>query len=646
MKKQTFRFVLVILVLVLAVVACGRRETPQANTQVSPTRTPAVKLTPGWYQFSNGNYVREIALSNGVLYAATGGGVVVWDLAARTSTKYTVLDGLPTNDIQAVTACPIPETRILFGTEYGLSIYDPGSSSFEQWSSNNSEMEDDQVSSLDCDAASSTLYIGYTWGLNKFNAAADTWQYLDEDAGLATDWVNQVAVIGSDTWVVSSFGVTQIKADGSLAPFTEDLGNIPDDDVEAVAGDADGNVWLAAFDGLMKYSGGEFKLYNHDTTADMPFLSSYTGVVVDSNGMIWAGNYFGSLCRFDPAGEKCLATYEDQEGMASSVSDLLINENGEIFYASDDGTGISRFDGSAWTAYRLDEIPPANQADALALTPAGTVFVGGDYGLMEFPSIGADQPWQGGDLDGHGAYAFFGTPGGMWVSYGEGVGFYDYGAGEWSFLESGEPGQGIASGSASAMTLDGRGRLWVGTSSGLTVRDGSKYTFYDLLNATEIGEQWSPRDVYSVLYDGKNVWVGASDALFRFDEKDEMTRWDAQSGDLFSLISPDFYDMALDQDGSILIAAGDRLLRFRSDTFSEVYQAESAITTLVVTKGGEWWLGTADSGVLHYDGSDWTKITTADGLPSNHFYTHSILVDDLGTIWFAPLQGGFARWVR
>jgi ligand-binding sensor domain-containing protein len=53
-------------------------------------------------------------------------------------------------------------------------------------------------------------------------------------------------------WIVSSFGSSVIHSDGTVEGFDEDKANIPDESVSSVAGDADGNNWMAAFDGLLK----------------------------------------------------------------------------------------------------------------------------------------------------------------------------------------------------------------------------------------------------------------------------------------------------------------------------------------------------------------------------------------------------------
>ncbi len=671
MNSKTNRMMCLILVLALVSMACKlftqatqATQAPQpthtpaaaADTPVPPTATaipatdtpippPTAGLDPGWYIYSNGNHVNEIAAHDGKLYAATGGGIVVWDLAGDQAVKYTVLDGLPTNHIEAVTACPIPEMRIVFGHELGLTLYDPAADTWEHWNDKNSGMSKTEIATLDCDSDSQTLLIGYTFGLDVFKAGEDSWNFYDKRAGLVTEWVAQAAIVGSDIWVVSSFGESVIHADGSVTGFSEDLENIPDENVMSIAADAEGNIWLAAFDGLMKYSDGEFKLYNSDNTDKFPFLDAFVGVVAAPDGTVWAGNTFGTLCQFDPASERCLAIYEDEDGMVDDLDDLILDEQGTLYYC-DDSEGISRFDGSSWQSFTLDELPPSNKYRTISMAEEGTILVGGDWGLWKFLSSQADEPWQEEiDLGQYFVYALFPTPEGMWVGHTGGGSFLAYESQERTEVPTGDPGVAIK-GSPQAITVDGKGRVWFGSGSGLTVWDGTNFTYYDLLNEEEKAKERSPRSVYALLFDGSNVWVGGYGALFRFDADDNMTRWDEEFENLLSLYSPSAYAFALDQDGSLLIALERKLVRYQDDQFTSVFETESSIKTIVVSQQGEIYLGTSDDGVYVYDGSQWSNLTTADGLPSNHFDApQSILVDDLGTIWFASEEGGLARYV-
>ncbi|MDY7080121.1 MAG: hypothetical protein SXV54_24840 [Chloroflexota bacterium] len=667
--------ILALLILALATLACGGSEAtetpapptkapalptntpvPPTETPVPPTPTPTPEPTPvaelGWHIYSNGNYVRQIAVHDDFLWAATGGGVIAWDMASDDVFGYTVLDGLPTNDIEAIVACPIPEPRIIAGTEYGLSLYDPDTETWELMTSDNSGMEQDSVDTLDCDPDNNTLMVGYTWGLDVFNANTGEWQFLDEDDGLVTDWVSQATVVGDETWVVSSFGVSVIHADGSVTPYDEDLGNIPDENVTAVAGDAEGNVWLAAFDGLLKFHNGAWTLYNSDNVDEFPFMDAFKGVVAAPDGTIWAGNTFGDVCQFDPIAETCLEIYEDEPGMASGLNDLIIDDLGNIYYC-DDGDGISMFDssnpGNGWQDLVLDELPVSNSYDAIAQI-GEYIYVGGSFGLQIFSAYDADAEWVLNDMEGYTVNTFHHTPEGTWIGHGAGASFYEYESETWiNYRKADEAGAGIYDGGATAITVDGSGRVWFGTYSGLTVWDGETYTYYDLLNEEEIADEMSPRSIRALLFDGSNVWVGAYGAIFRFDENDEMTRWDSELPGLLSVFTPSAHALALDQDGKVLLAVGRRLLSYdgERETFTEVVEVDGEIHSILVTDAGEVWLGSGYDGVYYFDGSEWSSLTTLDGygLPSNHFSGQSILVDDLGTIWFAGDDGGLARYV-
>ncbi len=448
---------------------------------------------------------------------------------------------------------------------------------------------------------------------------------------------------------MSSFGVSVIHADGSVTPYDEDIGNIPDENVMSVAGDAEGNVWLAAFDGLMKFRDGNWTLYNSDNVDEFPFLDAFEGVVVAPDGTVWIGNTFGTVCQFDPVTEKCLEIYEDEAGMVGDLDDLIIDDQGNIYYCSDN-EGISMFNGSSWQAFILDELPLSNSYRAIAQTPNGTILVGGDFGLLQFLADEADEPWEVVDLDGNGVNTFYSTPEGMWIGHWAGASFYEYENETWTHIRKGdEPGDGIYDGGAMAITEDGSGRVWFGTYYGLTVWNGDTFTYYNLLNEEEIAEEMSPRSVYALQFDGSNVWVGTYGALFRFDENDEMTRWDEDLPGLLSAFSFSVRALALDQEGNVLVAMGRRLLSYDAgrEMFSEVIEASDTIYSILATDEGEMWLGMGYDGVAYYDGSEWSSLTTLEGygLPSNHFEGQSVLVDNQGTIWFAGSYGGLARYV-
>ena len=665
---------LALLILAVAALACGggRVEAPAPPTPAPPTATsapptptpmpptptpmpptptpePTPVAEPGWHIYTNGNQVRHIALHDGRIWAATGGGVVVWDKASGEASLYTTLDGLPTNDIRSIAVCAIPETRIIAGTEYGLSLYDSATDTWKLMTPDNSGMKMRNVKSLACGPGDNTLTIGYSWGVDIFHADTGEWQYLDGDSGLASNWVSRVAVAGDEVWVTSPTGVSVIHADGSVTPYKEDEGDIPDENVAAIAGDGEGNVWLAALDGLIKFREGSWTVYNRDNVESFTSYDSLIGVAVAPDGTVWAGNMFGDLCQFDSQAESCLATYKEEPGMLDNLQGLVIDDQGRV-YCYDDKEGISMFDGSNWHPFLLDPLPVSNSYKAIAQLPDGVIVVGGLFGFQRFSAYEADASWEHNDMEGYGVNVFHLTSEGFWVGHGAGASFYEYESEKWTHLRKAkEAGEGIYRGSVTAIAVDGSGRVWFGTPNGLTVWDGETFTYHDLLNAEELAEEKRPRQVYALLFDGSNMWVGAYAALFRFDENGEMTRWDEELPGIIATFTLQPRALALDPEGNVLLGIGQRLFRYdaKKETFSEVMEVDDAIYSILATDAGEIWLGLYEDGIAHYDGDDWSLLTTLDGysLPSNRFKGQSILMDDVGTIWFAGGEGGLARYV-
>jgi len=621
-------------------------EAPAEDTEAAPTPTEAATPEPaaelGWRMYTNGNYVHQIALDDdGILWAATGGGVIAWDLASGDAQGYTVLDGLPANDVHTIIACPIPDPRVIAGADGGLALYDPASDAWERWTEENSGLESNEVDTLDCDPDNNTLLIGYDWGVGAFDAAADEWLHFTTDDGLASDYADELLVVDGDTWVASGYGVSVIHADGSVTAYDEDTSDIPSEDVNSITADADGNIWLVGWDGLLKFREGVWTQYNSDNVEEFPFLDAFYGVVAAPDDLIWAGNNFGDICQFDPEIETCLTIYSDEVGMVDHLSDLLLDDQGNLYYCGDEG--ISLFDGSGWQTLLLDELAVSNEYEAITQTPDGTIWLGGYFGLQTLSAEDPDAAWSHNDMGGYRVSTFYLGAEGMWIGHGGGASYADYAQLEqsdaWTNLEAvDEPGEGVY-GSVEAIAEDGSGRVWFG-GSGLTVWDGDTYTYYDLLTDEERAEEESPLYVHALLYDGTGVWVSTWGRLLYFDENDEVTMWD----ELPVGGTPYVEALALDVDGNVLLADASRILRYDGAKFTELAEADDTIKSILVGEAGEMLLGLEDKGVAFYDGSEWSSLTTADGLPTNYFGNQSILVDDLGAIWFAGSNGGLGRY--
>lgn len=613
---------------------------PGEAVSVPDKPKPVSGLEPGWSYYTNGNYVRGIALDGNTLWAATGGGVVAWDLAGGDVAAYTVLNGLPTNDIHDIVVCPLPDTTVVAATEAGLAVYDPNSDTWEQMTTENSGLEKNGVDDLDCDPAHGILLISYDFGVGFWEPAEDDWLFMGRNDGLISEFSDQVLVTEDEIWIVGPFGLSVVQIDdGSVTTYDEDNSDIPDENTSGVAIDANGDVWLAAFDGLIKFSGGAWKLYNSDNVEEFPFLDAFERVIAAPDGTIWAGNVFGDICQFDPAAETCVVLHDGEDGMISGLDDMIMDENGNVFYC-DNGDGISMFNGSSWMEMTLDELPQSNAYYAITQTPDGTIWVGGSFGLHTF-SVDNPDAWKHNDMDGYSINTFYLGEDGIWIGHGGGASYAEYGTDEWLNLSKAEEaGEGIYKGGVMAITEDGSGRVWFGTSGGLTVWDGDTYVYHDLLTDTERADKKSPRTVYALVYDGTGIWVGTWGGLFYIDENDDVAMWDE-----LSTGTPYVEALALDVDGSVLIGESRDLLRYNGQNFLEVVEADADINSILVLESGELWLGLEYAGVGYYDGGEWWLMTTEDGLPTGHYNRQGVLVDNMGTLWFAGAEGGLARYV-
>ncbi|NJN55409.1 MAG: hypothetical protein HC804_12025 [Anaerolineae bacterium] len=446
---------------------------------------PRPTLESGMTIFSNGNEVFDVAVHDGLIYAATGGGLVAWEYASGEPVgKWTTLEGLGHNVAKAAVVCSLPQERIVIGTRAGLSLFDPASGTIENWTSANSGMGSDAgVQTLECSAQGNALVIGYDLdGVDVYEAATDTWTYYEPFDDLESGFAEALAIKGNldEIWVAHIAAVSRINHRLGTVDYFDDENGLDDaatdnfeDFVEDIVVDSNGTVWFAQGGGLTRVDGnGAFTFIASEDIPGWPFWSGTDDLAVGANGTIWTNDSLGGICQFDPKTTSCLTSFEDEAGMADDFNNgLFVDGSGQIFYGSEGG-GVSYFDGSSWENFLLDEVALSNQYRAIAQGADGSIWVGGYDGGQKFFAYDVAGTWE--DLSDHlswyGISTFYPEADGMWIGHSGGASFYNYDSGEWTDLESADvAGEGIYQGEVTAVTRDSQGRLWFGTGSGITV---------------------------------------------------------------------------------------------------------------------------------------------------------------------------------
>lgn len=591
----------------------------------APMDSPTSGLEPGWTVFSNANQAKDLLVLDGVAYAATHGGLVAWDLASGYPTKYTPLDGMTHISSQALARCDLPDRRLVVGTYNGLSFFDPATG---QWDTTSlpvdwNRVQGMKVDRLLCDAANQRLLIAYS-GLGILDLEKGSWKQITTKEGLSWNSITDIAVLGDSIWVASGYnGITQIR--GEEVKVLDEAGGLPSNRANALAAGPDGALWVGGQPGLARLKDGKWTLYTRDTTPGMPL--DIVQLEFAADGTLWAASSgAGKLCAFDPARATCTATFAADEG--HMITALALDESGQPVFST--RLGVYYLEGGSTRHLALGgDYLAGNFVDSFAADVAGWLWVGTDSGLHRldpaYPTLAWDtyrSAREGNAPGGNWANAIAGGPdGSLWFAIinGSASRFKD---GQWTVFKDYYSYDRVA--------VDGQGRAWFGDDkNGIVVLDTQGQVAFTLTTA-----QGLPSDnIRALLVDGDSMWIGTVDGLARYtDEKVEIVF----SKDDPRLLSDNVTGLWLEADGSLLLglltgvarwdgAQVTALLDFRKEKFN------GSLSALAVDPNGRIWVGTTLGLYYSDDETTWTRLTTADGLPTDNI--NALFVDQFGSLW-------------
>ena len=349
----------------------------------------------------------------------------------------------------------------------------------------------------------------------------------------------------------------------SRTVWTQEHG-LPQDTIRAIVQTTDGYLWLGTDEGLARFDGYEFSVFNKDK-GDLPG-NSITALAAGRDGALWIGTANG-LASYQ---NKRFQTYTSKEGLPDdSITALLVDHSGALWIIA--GNYLSRLEDGKFTNF----------------------MPGADLPLIAVRSICEDR--------GHT----------IWISGYGGVARYSQG----KFIAAADPAI-LKDDIILSLLKDRDDNLWMAGGKGLTMLSASgRVRRFDAragLPDPFVRSLWQDRD--------GNIWAGTNGGLSRLENGRFAAPRTGDSRDHDWVRS--IYE---DREGNLWVGMNSGLNRFRDDIFTVYSKTEELPsdepTTVYQDRSGSIWVGFHDAGLVRLGGSHPERYTTANGLPSNEVFS-------------------------
>jgi ligand-binding sensor domain-containing protein len=599
------------------------QSAESANTSTSVKTS---NLSSGTYTYTNRNVIRDLAEKDGIIYAATLGGLTIWDLQTGNIMDIVPTQGMSDISANAVVYCEIPEPRIIVGTLHGISIFDPVSGT---WDQNTILPQDNWVNSskiekLHCDQQNNRLLLGYS-GLGVLDLKTGDYQQYTDQNGLLWNSVQDITVNGKDIWIASGYkGIAKIS-NGQVTTYSKTEG-MQDEVAYAVEFTSDGTLWVGANSGLMSFKNSTWTMYGLDSEAKLASINEMVSLSGNILGIATAPLGTGRVCFFNTSTHLCEKSFDDPDNTA--ILALTMDSSSTPIFGNSKGIKIIKDD--QLVSLKTQDQLLSNYVDSLVISPDGMLWIGTDNGVQVLDPINPNGSWtsyqisDNANMGGNWATAIsFAKNGTMWAATINGSASR-FDQNQWQAFKD------IYS--FNTVAMDAQNRAWFADDGkGIIILDENGNQAMTLTTADGL-----PSDnVQALLLDTNGtMWIGTNQGFAKYENNTLSTVFGSDSKDL-----PNIYirALSLDQDGNILLGTFTGVAKYDGSTATTLIDFlkdgfnEARLTNLACTSTGQIWIGT-DQGVIYGDGSTgWNLLNTKNGLLTN--YVSALTVDQFDSIW-------------
>ncbi len=285
--------------------------------------------------------------------------------------------------------------------------------------------------------------------------------------------------------------------------------------------DRNGNIWIAAFDGVFQYDGKSFTNITSEVSSDRFF-----SILEDREGNFWFGSIGSGVYYYDG---NSFQNFTTKEGLLNNdVGSIYEDKKGNIWFGV--FGGASRYDGKSFRNYIIN-------GDEMNEDRTGKTFQ--DRPPYEVTSIIEDKTGK----------FWFGTRDKAFVYDGKVFTF---------FTNKGKPFTNVRT-----IVEDKKGNIWLGGNDGLWRYDGSTFTNF---TQNSVGHVYEDKN--------GNIWTSSAENAGSHDWL--LSRYEVKSlsneNPTVTEIKPKvegIFGILEAHDGSIWFGAGDGVYRYDGNTIND-----------------------------------------------------------------------------
>jgi len=473
-------------------------------------------------------------------------------------------------------------------------------------------------------------------------------------------------------------------AQGSNTLYFEHLSvedGLPHTAVHSILQDPLGFMWFATDEGLAKYDGYKFHVYNHKPTnpnslSESNILSLYQ----DSHANLWVTTLNHGINKFNPKTEIFVHYRHDESNphRVSSSRNMICNiyedQRGHLWFGTADG-GLNRFDPDTeqFTAYQHDKNDPNtlshNHISYIYPDPYGQwLWIGTQYGLNQFePKTGQTIRYiDDNDFSNNIIHAIYISPDQKWMWVGTEHGLNRVNRHDGTikrYIHHKDKPESLSHNFVSVIYPANNGQLWIGTSGGgLNLFNPNTDNFVRYQSDINSSFTLSDDTINSIFKDKTGtLWIGTIlGGLNKLDpQRKKFHLYQHNPNNLNSLTISDLFGMHIDRQGIVWIGTTggglnkfdpmtEQFTRYQHDKNQPQSLSHNFVHPILEDSQGFIWVGTWGGGLNKFDPQTETFTHYQQNPDDPHSLSgnrvRAIVEDDLGNLWIGTHFNGVNKF--